>query len=105
VSWLTGLPVNDLFLPVLVSSAFASTLEPMNKRPVTNTMIVLASGTDCRSSTAGGPHMTSNFRSDHAGGAHFVLCDGSVHFIAEDIDRMLYRRLSTIAEGESAALP
>ena len=105
VPWLSGLPVNNFFLPLLVSSAFGSTMEPINKRPVTNTMIVVASGTDCRSSTDGGPHMASNFRSDHAGGALFLLCDGSVHFLAESIDLLLYRRLSTIAEGEPAAVP
>jgi prepilin-type N-terminal cleavage/methylation domain-containing protein/prepilin-type processing-associated H-X9-DG protein len=102
VPWLSGLPVNDFFLPVLVSSAMGSTMEPMNKRPVTNSMIVLAGGADCRSSPDGGPHMASNFRSDHPGGAHFLLCDGSVHFIAEDVELAIYRRLSTIAEGAAA---
>jgi prepilin-type N-terminal cleavage/methylation domain-containing protein/prepilin-type processing-associated H-X9-DG protein len=105
VPWLTGLPVHQFFLPVLVSSAFGSTIEAMNKLPVTNSMISLAGGTDCRSSVDGGPHMTSNFRSDHPGGAHVLLCDGSVHFLQVDIDLVLYRRLSTIAENEPAAIP
>jgi type II secretory pathway pseudopilin PulG len=105
VPWLSGLPGNELFLPVLISSAFGCTAEPMNKRPVTNTMILLASGTDCRSSTDGGPHMTSNFRSDHHGGGQFLLCDGSVQFIAESIELANYRRLSTIAEDEPAEFP
>jgi len=93
-----GLPPADV-------STLGSTMEAMNKRPVTNTMIVIASGTDCRSSADGGPHMTSNFRSDHPDGAHYLLCDVSVHFMAEDVELALYRRLSTIAEGAPAAWP
>ena len=104
VPWLSGLPVNELFLPVLASSAFGCTLEPINKRPVTNTMVILTSPLDCRSSTDGGPHMTSNFRSDHTDGGNFLLCDGSVHLIAQDVDMVTYRRLSTIAEGEPAEM-
>jgi prepilin-type N-terminal cleavage/methylation domain-containing protein/prepilin-type processing-associated H-X9-DG protein len=105
VPWLTGLPVHNMFLPVLVSSVFGSTMELMNKRPVTNSMIMLSSGTDCRSSTDGGSHMASNFRSDHPGGAIFLMCDGSVHYLTEDIDLLVYRRLSTIAENEPAGIP
>jgi hypothetical protein len=104
VPWLSGLPGNDFFLPVLISSAFGCTAEPMNKRPVTNTMILLSSSTDCRSSTEGGPHMTSNFRSDHTGGGQFLICDGSVQFLADNVDVVFYRRLSTIAEGEPAII-
>jgi hypothetical protein len=105
VPWISGLPVNNFFLPVLVSSVFGSTLEAMNKGPVTNTMIAIASGTDCRSSLDGGPHMASNFRSDHPGGSLFLLCDGSVHFIGETVDMVLYQRLSTIAENVPVAIP
>ncbi|MEX2091993.1 MAG: DUF1559 domain-containing protein, partial [Pirellulales bacterium] len=105
VPWISGLPVNNFFLPVLVSSVFGTTIEPMNKWPVTNTMIEVSSGTNCRSSADGGRHMASNFRSDHPGGAFFLFCDGSVHFVAETIEPVLYRRLSTIAENEPAAIP
>ncbi|NOX56622.1 MAG: DUF1559 domain-containing protein [Planctomycetes bacterium] len=34
----------------------------------------------------GGEHDVRGFSSNHVGGAHFVLCDGSVHFISENID-------------------
>jgi len=43
------------------------------------------------------------FGSRHAGGANFVLCDGSVHFISENIDPELFVALCTIDGGESVA--
>ena len=33
------------------------------------------------------------FKSLHRGGGHFVLCDGSVQFLNENIDYMTYQRL------------
>jgi prepilin-type processing-associated H-X9-DG protein len=35
------------------------------------------------------------FKSRHPGGAHFVMADGSVHFVGESIDVNTYRGLST----------
>lgn len=46
-----------------------------------------------------------SFRSEHAGGAHFVLCDASVHFVNEGVDYFLYRAMSTKAGAESVSLP
>jgi hypothetical protein len=43
----------------------------------------------------------SNFRSDHPSGALFLLCDGSVQFMNENIDMGTYAGLSTINGGES----
>jgi prepilin-type processing-associated H-X9-DG protein len=82
------------------ASLFACTVEPMNKNPVTDTFIDSSALMDCRSSNAGGPHRTSNFRSNHNGGAHFLFADGSVKFLSERIDMPLYRALSTIAGGD-----
>ncbi|MCC6510697.1 MAG: DUF1559 domain-containing protein [Pirellulaceae bacterium] len=45
------------------------------------------------------------FRSQHPGGAHFAMNDGSVHFIAEQVDNTIYRALSTRAGGEAIQLP
>src|SRR5690606_35950373 len=45
------------------------------------------------------------FRSKHPGGAQFVFCDGSVHFLAETIDFPLYKALSSRAGSETLAFP
>ena len=45
------------------------------------------------------------FRSLHPGGAHFIMCDASVHFVNENIDHSSYRAMASrdgadiIAEG------
>jgi prepilin-type processing-associated H-X9-DG protein len=51
---------------------------------------------------ASGLHSVSNFRSDHPGGCNFLMADGSVTFLREDIDMMSYQARSTIA-GEDIA--
>jgi hypothetical protein len=43
----------------------------------------------------------SNFRSDHPSGCLFLLCDGSVQFMNENINMNTYTNLSTIQGGES----
>jgi prepilin-type N-terminal cleavage/methylation domain-containing protein len=50
-----------------------------------------------------GPEVGSlcNFRSDHPGGGLFLLCDGSVQFINENIDMSVYTGLSTMQGGET----
>ncbi|HBL44629.1 MAG TPA: prepilin-type cleavage/methylation domain-containing protein [Planctomycetaceae bacterium] len=42
----------------------------------------------------------SIWRSDHVGGAHFLLADGSVHFVSENIDAGKLDALATRAGGE-----
>ena len=43
--------------------------------------------------------------SDHPSGAQFLLGDGSVHFLSENIELELYKSLSTVDGGENAMLP
>jgi prepilin-type N-terminal cleavage/methylation domain-containing protein/prepilin-type processing-associated H-X9-DG protein len=43
--------------------------------------------------------MTMFFGSEHTGGAHFLLADGSVHFLSENIDLNLYRSLGIMNDG------
>lgn len=98
--WILGEPApNAPSFAFLFSSIYGSTMDALNKNPVTAT----ARGRkpfDCVSSARGGSQSTSNFRSDHEGGGHFLFADGSVKFISESIDRAAYRALSTIRGGE-----
>jgi len=43
-----------------------------------------------------------DFRSEHPGGVNFAFGDGSVHFIADDIDINVYQAISTIASGDES---
>jgi prepilin-type processing-associated H-X9-DG protein len=46
------------------------------------------------------------FRSRHPGGVHFVMADGSVHFVNEGIEHAVYRAFSTRAGAETiSSLP
>lgn len=106
-------------VPLYTSNIMACTLEPINKQPVTLSQHDdgNASGTaGCSKSdasapgtkgkqTTGGTHYSSNYRSDHPGGANFLFADGSVHFLSETIDMLTYQNLSTMAGGEIAPIP
>ena len=111
-------------------SLMACTMEPLNKNPVTASYFAgsgFAGGPgvtafSCQSTWTltgiapqspggaknqavlgyGGAYGSmSNFRSDHPSGALFLMCDGSVQFINENIDMGSYTALSTIQGGES----
>jgi len=45
------------------------------------------------------------FKSDHPGGVHFLMGDGSVHFFAETIDYRLINELGSIRRGEAVGVP
>ncbi len=40
-----------------------------------------------------------NFHSFHTGGAHFVLADGTVRFLSQNIDRLTFNRLYHVSDG------
>lgn len=42
-----------------------------------------------------------DFSSYHVGGSQFLLADGHVRFVSENIDRLLYQSLGTIQGGET----
>jgi len=48
---------------------------------------------------------TYSFMSHHTGGAVFGMCDGSTHFINDEIDLKVYRGLATIDGEEILSLP
>jgi prepilin-type N-terminal cleavage/methylation domain-containing protein/prepilin-type processing-associated H-X9-DG protein len=103
------------------SGIYACTLEPMNKFPVTQIQADETQQTNCKKSqpsaagtralnasrplTSGGPHVTSNFRSDHSGGVNFLFADGSVHFMTQDISMLTYQQLSTMMGQEIVTIP
>ncbi|ASV74184.1 hypothetical protein THTE_1582 [Thermogutta terrifontis] len=45
------------------------------------------------------------FGSKHPGGANFLFGDGSVHFLSETIDTVLYERLAAINDGNPVQVP
>jgi prepilin-type N-terminal cleavage/methylation domain-containing protein/prepilin-type processing-associated H-X9-DG protein len=90
-----------------MTSIFGSTISPLNKSPVTETLYGDADSSqdhNCNPSTFGGPSLTSNFRSDHWGGGNFLMGDGSVKFISEQINPVVYEGASTIAGSEEIQL-
>ena len=106
-AWLFGSVGNAVLesFGFLTGGIWGSTVEPLNKRPVTDTFLDLNNVQSCVCSLQGGTKSAANFRSDHPTGAGFVFVDGSVHFVSDSIDLIVYRRLSTIGEGTTAALP
>jgi len=113
-----------------IGSPFGCTLERLNTRPVTHSVIdagdggaegILTNMWNCAPSldydgpapSADNPnavagssaHATSNFRSDHPGGGNFLFADGAVRFIQDGIDLNTYRALSTIQGQETSLAP
>ncbi|RMG35785.1 MAG: DUF1559 domain-containing protein [Planctomycetota bacterium] len=42
---------------------------------------------------------SQGFKSKHQGGAHFLMCDGAVRFISENIDYLTYQKLGDRRDG------
>ena len=55
---------------------------------------------DCRCNHHRSWQVADGFKSQHPGGANFLYCDGSVHFISENIDYRNYQRLGDRRDGE-----
>jgi prepilin-type N-terminal cleavage/methylation domain-containing protein/prepilin-type processing-associated H-X9-DG protein len=72
--------------------------EPMNRRPGMPSMIGL--GANRHTDHNLGLDRISGFRSMHLVGCNFLFADGSVHFLPQSIDPVVYRALSTYAGGE-----
>jgi prepilin-type processing-associated H-X9-DG protein len=107
--WLVGAANPSVFFDsgFRYAGSYASTVEPLNKNPVTDSYFDV-NGNQIFNTTPswrGGPHRVPNYRSFHTGGANFAFCDGSVQYLSENIDMATYRALSTVAGGEVVALP
>jgi prepilin-type N-terminal cleavage/methylation domain-containing protein len=113
-------PVTDTFVsfggppgPAFVTSTFNTCLSTWDANPTLPPVSLDLTGQG--NDSAGKPNPTplananpnvsseSNFRSDHPGGGLFLLCDGSVQFLSENIDMTVYTGLSTIQGGETVS--
>jgi len=81
-----------------VSTSFwATTNVKINQNPVIET---LYDDADLSSCVANANDQASNFRSEHTGGAQFLLGDGSVRLISESIDATTFNRLGGKSDGQ-----
>jgi len=112
-AWMIAQPNNTGYLSlfeIVGSHIYGTTVHPLNKNPVTDTMITAwvdptqappqAVREDCTNSLDGGVNRCSNFRSDHTGGGFFLRGDGSVKFVSENVNLTTFRATSTIGAGE-----
>jgi prepilin-type processing-associated H-X9-DG protein len=72
-------------------------VECINESPSWNAGTAPAGKNGCNQYQAW--NTTQGFKSRHTGGAHFLLCDGSVRFISENIDYLNYQRLGDRRDG------
>jgi len=89
----------------LSTSIYGSTVDRLNKNPVTATVFndvptMNNQGGNTRAGFPPGIMTTSNFRSDHVGGANFLFADGSVRFKSDRMAKAAYQALSTIRGAE-----
>lgn len=87
------------------AGGYASTVEPINKWPATDSFHDLTQPFNPTPSWQGGPHYSSHFRSFHPGGANFGFLDGSTQYLTESIDMEVFRALSTVQGSEVVTLP
>lgn len=62
-----------------------------------------AVNTDINSNWGGKWGCEQAFRSSHEGGCQFVFCDGSIHFLSEEIDYTTYQMLGDRRDGRQVA--
>ena len=89
-----------------MGNAHASVAVPINNMctcpqlanvPIATIPVCAPGGTDCRAQSNW--NYSWGFRSQHAGGAHFVMADGAVRFMNQNINYTTYTRLGGRHEG------
>jgi len=101
VGWITPQPIANA-AGLTRGSIYAGTVDRLNKNPITSSNIDEA---DFGNANPGGGDTVGNFGSFHTGGGGFAMADGSVQFITDSIDMVIYRAISTIGGGEVQSLP
>ncbi|HLJ96613.1 MAG TPA: DUF1559 domain-containing protein [Gemmataceae bacterium] len=78
---------------------------PVMDEPMNQPLVLAARYYHCGCTNSGTAPETydtiSGYRSMHLGGCNFLFCDGSVRFVAENVNPAMYRALSTMAGGEA----
>lgn len=85
----------------LHNATTATTSIPLNAPPQCGGAAGLSRDAGLRACAGDWPNNYS-FMSQHTGGAHFSMVDGSTTFISQNIDYNVYRNLATISGGETA---
>ena len=85
-----------------MGNAHASTSVPLNemgicRKATPEQKAALPGGAAC--AVINNWNLSWGFRSRHAGGAHFLFVDGSVHFISQNINYQTYQRLGGRRDG------
>ncbi|MDB5345277.1 MAG: xcpT 17 [Schlesneria sp.] len=75
---------------------------PLNAAPQCGGAAGLSNDSGLKACAGDWPNNYS-FMSQHTGGGHFMMADGSVTFVSKNIDYNTYRSLSTIQGGEIAS--
>lgn len=101
-TWLFAGALPDLFykLGFRFAGGYCSSVERINKFPVTDSFYDTSALFDTTPSYEGGTHWVSNFRSTHPGGVNMIRCDGSISFFNESLDLQALRAITTIQGGE-----
>ena len=78
------------------TSMWGTTIYRINQNPIIES---LYDDADLNSCAPNASDQTSNFRSEHVGGAQFLLGDGSVRLLSENIDGITFNNLGGKADG------
>lgn len=83
-------------LTTAVNSIYGTTAWSLNRNPVIETIYNDSALDDCGNSS----HYTSNFRSSHVGGGHFLMGDGACRFISANISQVTYNAIGSRGGSE-----